>query len=187
MSTATILCVDDDPAVLAVLARVLRRDGLEIRTTESPADALAWIVNDDIAVLVSDYDMPGMTGAQLAGQAKRLRPETVRVLLTGQKDLKTAVEGINQGEVFRFVSKPFDHIELRAVVAAALERHYELAELAGYRANRERSRELRVAVEQDYPGITAVKKDERGRYVVGEPADVARAMELGAVAALFDK
>ena len=180
----TVLCVDDDPAVLAVVARILRREGLEIRTTESPTDALAWIANDDIAVLVSDYDMPEMTGAQLAGQAKRLRPETVRVLLTGQKDLKTAVDGINQGEVFRFVAKPFEHGELRAVVAAAVERHHELAELAGYRASRERSRELRAAVEQDYPGITAVKRDERGRYVVDDPADVARAMELDG---LFDK
>jgi DNA-binding NtrC family response regulator len=178
MTTSTILCVDDDPAVLAVVARVLRRDGLEIRTTESPADALAWIANDDIAVLVSDYDMPAMTGAQLAGHAKRLSPETVRVLLTGQKDLQTAVDGINQGEVFRFISKPFDHGELRAVVAAALERHHELAELAGYRASRERARQLRVAVEEDYPGITKVKKDEHGRYVVGDPTDVARQMGL---------
>jgi DNA-binding NtrC family response regulator len=183
---STILCVDDDPAVLAVLARILRRDGLEIRTTESPTDALAWIANDDIAVLVSDYDMPEMTGAQLAGQAKRLRPETVRVLLTGQKDLATAVEGINQGEVFRFVSKPFENAKLREVVAAALERHHELAELAGYRAGRERTRELRIAVEQDYPGITKVDRDEHGRYVVADPGDVARAMELGGVVRLFE-
>jgi DNA-binding NtrC family response regulator len=185
--TKTILCVDDDPDILTVLARILRRDGLEVRTTESPTDALAWIANEDIAVLVSDYDMPEMTGAQLAGQAKRLRPETVRVLLTGQKDLRTAVEGINQGEVFRFVSKPFEHTHLREVVAAALERHYELAELAGYRAGRERSRELRLEVEQDYPGITAVKKDEGGHYVVADPAELAKEMELGGLARLFEK
>lgn len=183
---ATILCVDDDPAVLGVLARILRRDGLEIRTTESPTDALAWIANEEIAVLVSDYDMPEMTGAQLAGQAKRLRPETVRVLLTGQKDLHTAVDGINQGEVFRFVSKPFDHGELKQVVAAALERHYELSELAGYRASRERSRELRGAVEQEYPGITAVKHDQ-GRYAVADPAKLAKTMELNGLAAFIER
>ena len=183
---ATILCVDDDPAVLGVLARILRRDGLEIRTTESPTDALAWIANEEIAVLVSDYDMPEMTGAQLAGQAKRLRPETVRVLLTGQKDLHTAVDGINQGEVFRFVAKPFDHGELKQVVAAALERHYELSELAGYRASRERSRELRGAVEQEYPGITAVKHDQ-GRYAVADPAKLAKTMELNGLAAFIER
>ena len=185
--SATILCVDDDPVVLAVLARILRRDGLDIRTTESPTDALAWIANDDIAVLVSDYEMPEMTGAQLAGQAKKLRPETVRVLLTGQKDLETAVDGINQGEVFRFVSKPFEHAHLREVIAAALERHYELSEIAGYRASRERNRELRAAVEQDYPGITAVRRNERARYVVTDPVELAKTMELDGVARLFDK
>lgn len=175
----TILCVDDDPGVLAVLARILRRDGLEVRTTESPTDALAWIASEDIGVLVSDYDMPQMTGAQLAGKAKRIRPEVVRVLLTGQRDLETAVDGINQGEVFKFVAKPFDHTHLREVVAAAVERHLELAEMAGYRASKERSRELKVAVEQDYPGITVVKRGEGARYEVPDPEALATELELG--------
>ncbi|MEO8845464.1 MAG: response regulator [Kofleriaceae bacterium] len=173
----TILCVDDDPNVLTVLGRVLQRDGVEVRTTESPTDALAWIAHDDIAVLISDYDMPEMTGAQLCGQAKRLRPETVRVLLTGQRDLQTAVEGINQGEVFRFVSKPFDHGALREVVKAALERHRELVALSGDRAKRERAAAMREAIEREYPGITTVNRDADGHYAVPEAR--AFAAELG--------
>ena len=186
MST-TVLCVDDDPAVLAVLARILRRDGLEVRTTESPLDALAWIESEDIGVLVSDYEMPQMTGAQLAGRAKRIRPDVVRVLLTGQRDLETAVDGINQGEVFRFVSKPFDHTQLSEVVAAAIERHHELAELAGYKASRERSRELKVAVEQEYPGITEVKRGSGARYEVPDPKELATTLELDPIRALLEK
>ena len=174
---STILCVDDDPDVLSVLARVLKRDGLEVRTTESPADALAWIAHDDIAVLISDYDMPEMTGAQMCGQAKRLRPETVRVLLTGQRDLHTAVDGINQGEVFRFISKPFEHKALREIVGAALERHRELVELSGDRTKRERSIAMRAAIEREYPGITTVTREEDGRYVVPEARSLAA--ELG--------
>jgi DNA-binding NtrC family response regulator len=173
----TILCVDDDPNVLTVLARVLKREGVEVRTTESPTTALAWIASDDIAVLISDYDMPEMTGAQMCGQAKRLRPETVRVLLTGQRDLQTAVDGINEGEVFRFISKPFDHLVLRDVVRAALERHLELVELSGDRSKRERTIAMREAIEREYPGITTVDRDADGHYTV--PEAKALAAELG--------
>jgi DNA-binding NtrC family response regulator len=173
----TILCVDDDPNVLLVLARVLRRDGVEVRTTESPTDALAWIAHDDIAVLICDYDMPEMTGAQVCNQAKRLRPETVRVLLTGQRDLATAVEGINQGEVYRFISKPFDHHVLSEIVKGALDRHLELVELSGDRSKRERAAAMREAIELEYPGITTVNRDADGHYAV--PDARAMAAELG--------
>jgi len=173
----TILCVDDDPDVLGLLARVLRRADLQIRTTESPADALAWIASDDIAVLISDYDMPAMTGAQLAGQAKRIRPETTRVLLTGQRDLHTAVDGINQGEIFKFVAKPFDHKLLRETVDAAIARHHELAEWAGDRARRDRGRAMRAELEAAFPRISAVAREADGRYVVRDP--MALAAELG--------
>ena len=75
-----------------------------------------------------------MTGAQLAGQAKRIRPETVRILLTGQRTLDTAIDGINQGEIFRFLNKPFEDEQLRAAVAEAVQRHQELLALSGDRA-----------------------------------------------------
>jgi DNA-binding NtrC family response regulator len=169
-----VVCVDDDPSVLSALARSLRRDDLEIRTTESPTDVLIWIANDDVAVLISDYEMPEMTGAQLAGQAKRLRPETVRILLTGQRTLETAIDGINQGEIFRFVAKPFERDELRAIVDAAVERHRELAEVSGERQRRERRRALRDALDKEYPGITEIARDAEGRYRVPDPRPLAR-------------
>jgi DNA-binding NtrC family response regulator len=172
-----IVCVDDDASVLTAVARLLRRDDLEIRTTESPSDALAWIANEDVAVLVSDYDMPEMTGAQLAGQARLLRPEVVRILLTGQQNLETAVDGINQGEVFRFIAKPFDRDHLRSSVDAALQRHRELVELSGDRERRQRRQRLRAALEGEYPGITLVTRDADGRYAVEDPRRLAT--ELG--------
>ena len=77
--------------------------------------------------------MPEMTGAQLAGHARRVRPETVRILLTGQRSLETAIDGINQGEIFRFLNKPFDNEQLRGAVLAGVARNRELLAMSGDR------------------------------------------------------
>ncbi len=173
-----VVCVDDDDAMLAAIVRCLKADRLEVRATLSAKQALAWIADDDVAVVISDYDMPEMTGAQLAGQACRLRPEAVRILLTGKRTLEAAVDGINQGEIFRFVAKPFENSALRAVVQEAVERNRELVAMYGDRARRERREALRTYLEADYPGITEVTRREGDPYVV--PQDPwAEAASLG--------
>jgi DNA-binding NtrC family response regulator len=152
-----VVCVDDDEALVTTVARSLRREpSLDVRTTLDPNEALAWIAHDQVAVLVSDYDMPQMTGARLAGLAKRVRPETVRILLTGQRTLETAIDGINQGEIFRFLNKPFEDRALRQVVVEATQRYEELLALSGDRQRRERREALRAALEAEYPGISKV-------------------------------
>jgi len=161
-----IVCVDDDEAMLVTLARCLRREPLEVRTTMSAGEALAWIASEEVAVLVSDYEMPEMTGAQLAGHARRLRPETVRILLTGKRTLETAIDGINQGEIFRFLGKPFDNDVLRQTVREAIARHDELVAMSGDRARRLRREALRSALEAEYPGISQVTRAPDEVHVV---------------------
>jgi len=180
LSKHLIVCVDDDEAMLAAVGRCLRREpAFEVRATTSPHDVLAWIANEQVAVLVSDYDMPEMTGAQLAGQAKRLRPETVRILLTGKRTLETAIDGINQGEVFRFIGKPFEDRVLRQCVADAVQRHEELVALSGDRQRRERREALRAALEAEYPGISEVRRPGATLEVTADPWS--EAAELGLV------
>lgn len=157
MTRHLVVCVDDDDALVTTVARALRREAaLEVRTTLDPHEALRWVATEQVAVLVSDYDMPEMTGARLAGLAKRVRPETVRILLTGQRTLETAIDGINQGEIFRFISKPFEERALRQSVVDATQRHEELMALSGDRQRRERREALRAALESEYPGISTV-------------------------------
>jgi DNA-binding NtrC family response regulator len=176
MTRSLIVCVDDDADLLAAVARSLRREaGFEVRATTSPGQAIEWIRDDTVAVVVSDYDMPEMTGAQLAGIAKRLRPETVRVLLTGRRTLDAAVDGINQGEVFRFIAKPFEDAQLRQIVHEAVERHDELVALSGDRQRRERRLALRAALEAEYPGITEVARDGDTVVVTADPWSEAQA------------
>ena len=175
-----VVCVDDDEAMLNTVVRCLRREPFEVRSTLSASKALEWIADEDVAVMVSDYEMPEMTGAQLAGHARRLRPETVRILLTGMRTLETAVDGINQGEIFRFLNKPFENEKLRQAVHAAVARNRELLAVSGDRARRQRRDALRAELEQEYPGISAT--DRRGGEVYEVTDDPwSEAHELGMI------
>jgi len=178
-----IVCVDDDAEILASVSRTIRRDGYDVRTTLDCEEALAWIGEHPVALLISDYEMPQMTGAQLTGKAKRIRPETVRILLTGRRTLETAVDGITQGEIFRFIAKPFDNDSLRKDVAAAIERNRELLALAGDRQRRLRGERLRTELEAEYPGITASTRTPTGHHELPDDPR-GEAAELG-LAALF--
>ena len=180
-----VVCVDDDEAMLATVARCLKREAIEIRATLSANEALSWISTEEVAVLVSDYDMPEMTGAQLAGHARRIRPETVRILLTGKRTLETAIDGINQGEIFKFLNKPFDNDVLRQTVRSGIERNRELLAMSGDRERRERREALRGALEAEYPGISHVERRPDDIYVV--TSDPWReAAELGLVGLTVD-
>jgi DNA-binding NtrC family response regulator len=118
-----ILIVDDEPANLRTLARLFRED-YEVLTAESGDDALVLLDQHDVALLITDQRMPGMTGIELLKKTVPLRPRMVRIILTGYTDVDALVEAINCGQVYRYVAKPWDNEELRLTVKRALE-HYE--------------------------------------------------------------
>jgi len=179
MKTSLIVCIDDDRAVVDAVGRCLRREpSLEVRVTTDATQALAWITDDPVAVLVADYDMPELTGAQLAGRAKQIRPETVRILLTGQRSLEAAIDGIHQGEIFRFINKPFEDLALRRAVLDATVRHEELSALAGDRQRHARRETLRAALEAEFPGISKVDRTGGVIEVSADPWTDARALGL---------
>ena len=179
MTKHLIVCVDDDEAMLAAVARSLRREPtFEVRSSTSAQEVLGWVTREQVAVLVSDYEMPEMTGAQLAGQVKRIRPETVRILLTGKRTLETAIDGIHQGEIFRFINKPFEEKALRAAVLEAAQRHDELRALSGDRQRRERREALRAALEAEYPGISEVTRVNGAVEVTADPWAEAAALGI---------
>jgi len=118
-----ILIVDDEPANLRTLARLFRED-YEVLTAASGDEALALLIQHDVAVLITDQRMPGMTGIELLKKTVPLRPRMVRIILTGYTDVDALVEAINCGQVYRYVAKPWDNDELRMTVKRALE-HFE--------------------------------------------------------------
>ena len=183
-----VVCVDDDEAMLATVARCLRREALEIRATGSAGEALGWIAADPVAVLVSDYDQPEMTAAQLAGHAHRVRPETVRVVLTGRRPGAPASDGLEQVEIFRFLHKPFDNELLRQTVRAAVARNRALRALSEDRERSARREARRAALETAYPGISRVERDPDAVHeVTADPWAEAAALGLAGLTAALER
>lgn len=125
-----ILIVDDEPENLRALERVFRGN-YTVLTAESGAQALTLLEQHDVALLISDQRMPGITGIELMQRTVPLRPHMVRILLTGYSDISTLIEAINGGHVFKYVSKPWNNEDLAQTVTRALEyfemnksRHY---------------------------------------------------------------
>ncbi len=115
--------VDDEPAVLEGLAALLGRR-FQCTTAVGGRAGLAVLADDPaFAVIVSDMNMPGMTGAEFLGAARTVAPNAVRLLLTGSNDLEDAVAAVNQGQIFRFLTKPCPSETLLSAVDAAVEQH----------------------------------------------------------------
>ncbi|MBT8136689.1 MAG: response regulator [Gammaproteobacteria bacterium] len=123
MSTPKVLFVDDEKPVLDACRRALRKK-ISIDTALGPAKALEHIDDcADYAVIVSDMRMPEMTGVELLAEVKRRSPNTVRMMLTGNSDQQTAIDAVNEGDIFRFLNKPCPPDKLWNSVEAAMEQH----------------------------------------------------------------
>ena len=118
-----IMIVDDEPANLRLLERLFRRD-YTVVSADSGEEALRLLNLHDIALLITDQRMPGMTGIELLKRTVSMRPHMVRIILTGYTDVAALVEAINCGHVYKYVTKPWDNNELRLTVERAIE-HYE--------------------------------------------------------------
>lgn len=106
-----ILFVDDEERILRSLALQFRRE-YEVLTESDPLRALQRLKSESVHVLVSDQRMPGMTGAELLAAAQQIAPQTLRILLTGYSDLDAAVAALNNGGIFRYLTKPWDALEM---------------------------------------------------------------------------
>jgi CheY-like chemotaxis protein len=117
-----ILCVDDEPAILDAFRRQLRGK-FELEVARDSVAALNLVTKNSFAVIVSDMRMPGLDGVEFLKAVKERSPDTVRVMLTGNVDRVTAIRAINEGHIFRFLSKPVSSEELEVVLKEALEQH----------------------------------------------------------------
>ncbi len=117
-----VLFVDDEENILNSFKRSFRNK-LAFDCANSGTEALEAIKEKPYAVVVSDYMMPGMNGIELLAEISRRAPETVRVMLTGQADITTAVNAVNEGQIFRFLTKPSPPTEILKAVHAAIEQY----------------------------------------------------------------
>ena len=130
-----VLLLDDDRDLLETLQEQLRCEGFAVTACSTPDAALAEIRATDFAAIVSDQHMPGMTGLEFFARAREVQPNASRVLITGVLAVDTVVSAINQGEIFRFLAKPWSRAELLATIGNATQRYRLLIDNARLRAD----------------------------------------------------
>jgi DNA-binding NtrC family response regulator len=163
-----ILLVDDEAHVLSALQRALRRFLPEgqavIETCSDPEQALLRCAETGFDVVMSDYRMPGLNGADFLQMVKGMRPDAVRVVLSASNDIGEVMDAINRAEVYRYVAKPWTAQELERVFGQAFARHDELAAAPGAGQGAQLSpQELEARrLEAEEPGITRVRRDSDG-------------------------
>lgn len=133
---ACVLCVDDEVSILKSLQRLLMASGFEVVIATGGGQALELMEKQDFAVIISDMRMPGMTGADFLKQAAQLAPDSQRLVLTGYADIASTIVAINQGQIQRYIQKPWSNEELIVQVRDAVDK-YQLV-----KQNRELQRKL---------------------------------------------
>ncbi len=115
-----ILCVDDEPALLRSLQWLLEKD-FEVKIALGGEEGVRELEENNFDVIISDQRMPGMTGAEFLFQARAISPRAMRILLTGYTDMEALLSSVNEGEIWRFIKKPWNPDELSRLVETAVQ------------------------------------------------------------------
>ena len=125
-----VVLVDDEEMVLTSIRTLLMLEAdYRVECFTNPVEAVQYLEKNAVDVAVSDYMMPGLTGIQLLGEARRCQPEATRILLTGHADKASAIQAINQVGLFQYLEKPWDNAQLLLVIQQGVERAQLLREL----------------------------------------------------------
>lgn len=119
----TVLFVDDEENILNSIRRLFADSAINVLCAHNANHAIDIMSRDSISVIVTDNQMPGMSGIELLGKIKDVSPDTLKILMTAYADLTVAVDAINKGEVFRFITKPWDDDALLQTVQEAVRRY----------------------------------------------------------------
>ncbi|EKD26752.1 MAG: response regulator receiver protein [uncultured bacterium] len=125
MNKWEILIIDDQELVIEALKRLLRKEPYNIYTATRITEAMRIIQEKDIHLIITDQLMPDMLGTTFLKEAKKIRPDAIRTVISGFADAKTIIEAINQGEISHFFTKPWDENELKTGIRSCLSQ-YEL-------------------------------------------------------------
>ncbi len=161
-SHARVLCVDDEPNILSSLRRLLRGEGYDVLLAPGGEAGLAILESESVDIVISDMRMPEMDGAQFLERVRAKWPETIRLLLTGYADIQSILDAINRGEIYRYVTKPWNDNDILLIVRHALERkelEREKQRLEAFtREQNEQLRELNTGLEGKVQERTAELK-----------------------------
>jgi DNA-binding NtrC family response regulator len=166
-----ILLVDDEAHVVSALRRALMEEDYDIVSAHGGKEALEILSSQPIKVIVCDERMPGMHGAELLSMVSRRHPQTVRILLTGQATLESAMKAVNEGEIWRFFAKPWNDLDLALAIRAAIEK-YDLEMNLRKMMALVRTQNLEIKhLKETTSGNTPAGKSEDGSYFMPELTD----------------
>jgi DNA-binding NtrC family response regulator len=162
-----VMLLDDEALVLRALQRTMRpllQDaGVQIETFTDPETALLRCAEVPFDLVMSDYRMPGLNGADFLQMVKGIQPDAVRIVLSASTDFEEVSNAINRAEVYRYVAKPWDAQELKAVLLAAFERYDQACAVRRQLAPGPSPHEAELnRLEAEEPGITNVRRDPDG-------------------------
>jgi two-component system probable response regulator PhcQ len=171
-----LMIVDDEKHILSALKRSLKRDSdWDIEVFSSGEEALRRAQVADFDLFISDYRMPEMNGVEFLIQAKALQPEAMRLILSGHSDLDGLLRGINEAEIYRFISKPWQDYELRCTIEQALKHRAILVEnrcladqVRSQQSQLDEQSRILAELEAESPGLTQVNWSEDGAIILNE-------------------
>ena len=169
MAKHTILLVDDERNILNVLSRLLRGEDRQIFTAETTAQA--WDKLKEIGgadLIISDNRLPDISGIDFLVKVKRLYPDTIRILITGYPGLDSAIEAINKGQVYRYITKPWENEELKLIVKQALDYYDVLRDNRALLRIARQQAELLITVKKQYPKISDTTIEGPDLYIIDE-------------------
>jgi two-component system, probable response regulator PhcQ len=169
----SILLVDDEDAVRAALRRCLRAERYQILEVSSGAEGLALLRSRPVDIIIADQLMPAMTGIDFLCSARIIRPDTIRIVLTGHADLDVAMRAINEGLVYRFLVKPWDSQTLRVMLRLAV-RHLDSERRNSHLLSLvEKHAHHLEQIAAEHPGALSVERDEAGAILIpDDPSDL---------------
>jgi DNA-binding NtrC family response regulator len=166
MMIPKILIVDDEENILYAIKRIFRREKYEILTATSADEGLKIMDQQDVDLVISDLKMPVTNGVEFLAMVKEKKPDALRIMLTGHADLKSVIEAIEKGEVYRFLLKPWDDEELKVTIKHALDFHSLQKENQTLTHTIRKQNAMISELEKQCPGITSVKRDRDGSVIL---------------------
>ena len=163
-----ILVVDDEQQILELIGNMLMAQQYNVLTADTAEKALAIMSAEPIDIVISDESMPGMSGTDLLGIIRQSYPDTIAMMLTGKADLQTAIRAINEGQVYRFLTKPVYMADLLVSVDQALQHQKCIKEVNQLNRQVADQQSYIKKLESAYPGITEITRDESGAIVIEE-------------------
>jgi len=169
MPKHTIFILDDEQNILNSLSRLLRDESRQIETASGVQEALNKLKTiDGVDLIISDNRLPDGTGVDFLLKAKQLYPDSIRILITGYPDLDAAIQAINKGQVYRFITKPWENEELKLIVKQSLDFFDVLRDNKALLKIAKQQSEWMEAMQKRYPQVPKEDLIKGGVYIIDE-------------------